>query len=123
MKLLLSAFAVFMVLFSCGKHPSDLLRVGQAPLYDFPLYVSSGDATGTIYKFNSDATQEVFVTGLNDPRGLAVDKYQNMYVVEYGSSRVIKINIESKAISVVVDGLQTPSVVAVNSFGEVFVNQ
>ena len=109
--------------FSCGKHPADLLRVGQAPLYDFPLYVSAGDSSGTIWKFNSDATKEVFVTGLNDPRGIAVDKYQNMYVVEYGSSQVIKINLDSRAITVVADGLLTPSVVAVNSFGEAYVNQ
>lgn len=123
MKRLLLLVLFFSSVFSCGKHPADLLRLGQAPHYDFPLYVSSGDSTGTIWKFNSDATKEIFVTGLNDPRGITVDKYQNMYVVEYGNSRVIKIKLDTKAISVVVDTLLTPSVVAVDSFGEVYVNQ
>lgn len=109
------------VLISCGKHPADLLRVGQAALYDFPLYVSAGD--GTIWKFNSDTTKEAFVTGLNDPRGLAIDKYQNLYVVEFGTSSVIKYNLQSKARTVVADSLLVPSVVAVDSFGDVYVNQ
>lgn len=111
------------VLVACGQHPSDLLRVGQSVRYDFPLYVSSGDASGTIWKLNENGTKEVFVTGLNDPRGLAVDKYQNLYVVEFGAQQVKKINLNTKAASVIASGLMTPSVVAVNSFGEVYVNQ
>ncbi|MBC7753972.1 MAG: hypothetical protein H7Z71_07025 [Moraxellaceae bacterium] len=116
-----SIYFVILVTSCGGKHPSDLLRVGQAPLYDFPMYVSSGD--GTIWKFNSDATKQVFVTGLNDPRGIAIDKYQNLYVVEFGTSRVLKFNLEKKIPEVVADSLQTPSVVAVDSFGDVYVNQ
>ncbi len=108
-------------IFSCGKHPSDLLRVGQAVLYDFPLYVSAGD--GTIWKFSSDTTKVPFVTGLNDPRGLAIDKYKNLYVVEFGTSRVLKYNLETKVQVVVADSLLTPSIVAVDSFGDVYVNQ
>ena len=106
---------------ACGRHPSDLLRTGQTALYDFPLYVTSGD--GSIWKFNSDSSKEIFVTGLDDPRGIAIDKYQNLYVVEYGTSRVLKYNLATKEMTVLADTLQTPSVVAVNSFGEVFVNQ
>ncbi len=106
---------------SCGKHPSDLLRSGQSAMYDFPLYVTSSD--GTIWKFNSDTSKEAFVTGLNDPRGIAIDKYQNLYVVEFGTSRVIKYNLNTKASTVVADSLQTPSVVAVDSFGDVYVNE
>lgn len=107
--------------FSCGKHPSDLLRVGQAPLYNFPLYATS--ANGTLYKFNKDGTSESFVTGLNDPRGLAIDKYQNIYVAEYGNSRVIKINIDTRAVTPIATGLQEPTAVAVDSFGDVYVTQ
>lgn len=114
-------FIIVLVTFSCGKHASDLLRVGQAQLYDFPLYVSAGD--GTIWKFNSDTTKEAFVTGLNDPRGITIDKYQNLYVVEYGTSQVLKINLQTKVRTVVADSLLIPSVVAVDSFGDVYVNQ
>ncbi len=116
-----SLILLLITVISCGKHPSDLLRVGQASLYDFPLYVSAGD--GTIWKFSSDTTKEAFVTGLSDPRGLAIDKYQNLYVVEFGTSRVLKYNLETKVQTVVTVGLLTPSVVAVDSFGDVYVNQ
>lgn len=110
-----------LVLFSCGKHPSDLLRIGQAPLYNFPLYVTSSD--GSIYKFNKDATQEVFVSGLNDPRGLAIDKYQNLYVAEYGASRVVKYNLTTKVGTTIASSLIQPTSIAVDSFGDVYVTQ
>lgn len=106
---------------ACGKHPSDLLRNGQAPLYNFPMYVSSSD--GSIYKYNKDATSEVFVSGLNDPRGIAIDKYQNMYVAEYGASRVVKYNLSTKAPTVIATALLEPTSVAVDSFGDVYVTQ
>lgn len=112
---------LFLIIFSCGKHPSDLLRVGQAPLYNFPLYVTS--ANGTLYKFNKDGTSESFVTGLNDPRGLVIDKYQNIYVAEYGNSQVIKIDINTRAITAIATGLLEPTSVAVDSFGDVYVTQ
>lgn len=108
---------------SCGRGASSLLRVGQAPLYDFPLYVSTADGTGTIWKFQSDGTKEAFVTGLNDPRGVATDKYNNLWVVEGGLNRLVKINLSTKVQTVVRSGLSNPSVVAIDSFGEAYVNQ
>lgn len=108
---------------SCGRAPSSLLRVGQAPLYDFPLYVSTADGTGTIWKFDEKGTKEAFVTGLDDPRGIATDKYNNLWVVEGGQSRLVKINLSTKAITIVRSGLSNPSVVAIDSFGDAYVNQ
>jgi len=116
----LMAFAVLAL--SCGRGPSTLLRFGQAPIYDFPMYVSCG-APGQILKFNSDGSREVFKSGLNDPRGLATDLYGNLYVVEQGANQLTKIKISSGDTSVVADNLFTPSVVAVNSVGEAFVAQ
>lgn len=98
-----------------------MLRNGQTALYDFPLYVSS--SSGTIWKFNSDSSKEVFAAGLNDPRGLAIDKYQNLYVVEFGTSSVIKYKLDTKTPTIIATALQTPSIVAVDSFGDVYVNQ
>jgi serine/threonine protein kinase, bacterial len=109
---------------SCGRRPADLLRQNQAPVYDFPLFVSVGDGSGTILKFERDGTSTTFVSGLNDPRGITIDRYNNLYVVEYGSNRVLKYKTtDASSVSVVVENLQTPSVVAVDSFGEVYVNQ
>ncbi|MEQ1722744.1 MAG: hypothetical protein ABL930_06180 [Pseudobdellovibrio sp.] len=119
----LSLFFMLLSIFSCGKHPADLLRAGQAPIYNFPLYISSGDGTGTIWKYDKNAVREAFVTGLNDPRGIAIDKFQNLYVAETGNSRVLKINLDSKVITVMADNLLDPRTVAVDSFGDVYVNQ
>ncbi len=113
---------VALAVIRCGRGPSSLLRFGQAPIYDFPMYVSCG-APGEIVKFNNDGSREVFVSGLNDPRGLATDLYGNLYVVEQGANQLTKIKISSKAQSVVATNLFTPSVVAVNSVGEAFVAQ
>ncbi len=108
----------------CGRRPSDLLRQSQAPVYDFPLFVSVGDGSGTIFKFERDGTRTTFVTGLNDPRGIAIDRYNNLYVVEYGANRLLKFKISSpESPTVVAENLQTPSVVAVDSYGEAYVNQ
>lgn len=109
---------------SCGRRPADLLRQNQAPVYDFPLYVSLGDGSGSIIKFERDGSRTTFVTGLNDPRGISIDRYNNLYVVEYGSNRVLKYKTtDASSVSVVAENLQTPSVVAVDSFGEIYVNQ
>lgn len=117
----LALLFTFGLLLSCGKQPASLLRVGQAPLYNFPLYISSSN--GTIYKFNKDASSEVFASGLNDPRGIAIDKFQNMYVAEYGNSRVLKFNLNSGVQETMLAGLDEPTSVAVDSFGDVYVTQ
>lgn len=118
------AFLLVTTSISCGRRASDLLRQSQAPVYDFPLYVSVGDGSGTILKFERDGSRSTFVTGLSDPRGIAIDRYNNLYVVEYGNSRVLKFKVDNPTSpTVVAENLQTPSVVAVDSFGDVYVNQ
>lgn len=117
-------FVVIAILLgACGRGPSPLLRVGQAPIYDFPLFVSTGDGSGTIWQYEMDGSRTAFATGLSDPKGLATDKFNNLYVVEAGASRLTKIHVPSKTKTVVRGGLQTPSVVAVDSFGEAYVTQ
>jgi sugar lactone lactonase YvrE len=120
----LRAFLIIAILtLGCGRGPSPLLRVGQAPILDFPLYVSSGDGTGTVWKFEQNGTKTIFVTGLNDPKGVATDKFNNLWVVEAGASQLLKIDLTSKVSQVVRTGLNIPSVVAVDSFGEAYVTQ
>lgn len=118
-----SLFLFLALSVACGRSPSKLLRVGQAPVFDFPLYVSSGDGTGTIWKYEMDGSRTAFVTGLNDPKGVATDKFGNLFVVEAGANRLIKLNLTTAASTVVRGSLSTPSVVAVDSFGEAYVAQ
>src|SRR4051812_45965485 len=104
----------------CGRSPSALLRQGQLPLYDFPLYLSDGSA-GTIYSFDRDAHRTTLISGLNNPQGVATDRFNNLYVVERGANRLLKVDTTSGSYSVVTSTLQTASVVAVDSFGQAFV--
>lgn len=108
--------------FSCGRAPSSLLRQGQLPVYDFPLYLSEG-ALGNIWKYERNATRTLLVSGLNDPRGIATDRFGNLFVAEYGGNRLLKVNTADGSTTVVMSGLSAPSMVAVDSFGEAYVGQ
>lgn len=117
------AFILFSlsVLTACGRQPSDLLRYGQLPIYDFPLYLTEG-ASGQVWSFERDASKTLVAEGLDDPRGIATDRYGNIYVAEYGSGRLLKLR-PGDTPTVLLEDLQGPSIVAVDSFGDVFVTQ
>jgi sugar lactone lactonase YvrE len=112
--------ALLVLLSSCGREPSSLLRQGQLPVYDFPLYVTSGVA-GKVLKFERDRTVTTFASGLSNPLGIATDRWNNLYVVEQGAGKLWKFNTLTGVGEVLASGLQSPSVVAVDSIGEAFV--
>lgn len=114
--------AVAVVLSSCGRGASRLLRQGQLPIYDFPLYLTDG-VGGQVYKIDREGNSQVLIDGLNDPRGIATDRFGNVFIAEYGAGRVLKIPPNSTSFEVVSDSLLQPSIVAVDSFGEAFVTQ
>lgn len=110
------------ILIGCGgKAPSTLLRQGQAPYLDFPLYVTGGP--GKVWKFDKDGVRTTLIDNLNDPKGITTDRYNNLYVVEQGLGRVLKVDATTGSYQVVISGLLTPSVVAVDSVGEAYVTQ
>jgi serine/threonine-protein kinase len=118
----LSLGLLFIFLLSCGRAPSSLLRQGQLPLFDFPLYVSEG-VPGNIWRYERNASRTLLINGLNDPRGIASDKWGNLFVAERGAGRVLKINLTSGVSTVIATSLQQPTIVAVDSFGEAYVTQ
>ena len=119
--LFISALTLLALAACDGKGPSSLLRQGQAPFLDFPMYVTGGP--GKVWKFDSSGNRTTLVDGLNDPKGIATDKYNNLYVVEQGLGRLLKVNTITGTYTVVADSLSLPSVVAVDSMGEVYVAQ
>ncbi len=121
MPLVLLVFALTFLATGCGREPSRLLRQGQLPVNDFPLFMSDG--TGTIYKFQTDGSKTEFATGLDNPQGIATDRYGHLFVVEQNAGRVWKYNADSGSRALMADGLALPSVIAVDSVGEVFVTQ
>lgn len=108
-------------IFSCGKRPAELLRLQQAYPEDFPIYATVGDGTGRVWQIDRDGTKTIFVSGLNDPMGLATDGKGNLYVVEQGASRLLRYDIATKTQTVVTTGLNSPSSVSIDSAGEVYV--
>jgi sugar lactone lactonase YvrE len=61
--------------------------------------------------------------GLHDPRGVAVDAAGNVYVVDSGNSRVVKLAAGSSAQTVLpFNGLADPSGVAVDTAGNLYVS-
>lgn len=117
---------VLVALTGCGRTASSLLRSGQLPLNDFPLYLTdsqTGGSAGVIYQYERDGTQTIFASGLNEPQGLTTDRFGNLYVVEAAAGRVLKYKTATGEVSVVATGLQSPSVIAADSVGETYVAQ
>lgn len=98
------------------------MRQGQLPIYDFPLYLTEG-IPGRVWKIDKNHQKTLLADGLSDPRGVVTDRFQNVYVAEYGAGRILKFLSGSTQYSVVAQGLLSPSVVATDSFGEVYVAQ
>lgn len=110
----------------CGRWTaSSLLRQGQLPVNNFPLYASVGPAAagqGTIRKYSADGSSVVFASGLTDPRGIATDRYRNLYVVERANNRLLKFKPDG-SYTVVKDGLLSPFIVALDRLDEPYVTQ
>lgn len=119
---LTSLVVMILIQLGCGREPSRLLRQGQLPIYDFPLYLSEGVA-GRVWKIDRDRNKTLVAQGLNDPRGVATDRFQNVYIAEYGAGRILKVKPDEDSYTVFAENLSSPSVVAVDSFGDVFVAQ
>ncbi|MGZ3700125.1 MAG: hypothetical protein ACXVCH_18680, partial [Bdellovibrionota bacterium] len=118
----LALTAIAISLAACGREPANLLRQGQIPVYDFPLYVTDG-ASGLLLKFTSNRTKTTVLSGLNNPAGVATDRWGNIFVVESGANRVLKIKASTGAATVLRDNLSAPSVLAVDQFGEAYIAQ
>lgn len=54
-------------------------------------YISNFD-TGEVWGFDTNGTRTVIITGLNGPTGIAVDKEGNLFINNYWSSTITKVN-------------------------------
>jgi sugar lactone lactonase YvrE len=117
---LITTFSLYIS--ACGREAGRALRQGQLPVFDFPIYLTEG-APGKVWKIDKDRNKTLLAEGLMDPRGVVTDRFQNVYVAEYGAGRVLKFPAGKSAFTVLAEGLSSPSVVATDSFGEVYVAQ
>lgn len=119
---MLRFFILMFLTFACGRQSSESLRQGQLPVLDFPLYLTEG-APGRVWKLDRDHNKTLMAEGLLDPRGIATDRFGNVYVAEYGAGRVLKFPAGASSYEVLASDLRGPSLVSVDSFGAVFVAQ
>lgn len=136
------------ILAACsGREPSNLLRQGQLPINDFPLYVTDGNAVKSVNRNGAAVAIEISIPGEDDAKtptplknlmGIATDRFQNVFVVGeidvaggFTHSKVVRFDGKQGAGTVIYDPCiisgQTGecsaklALVAVNSVGEVFV--
>ena len=62
----------------------------------------------SVFKINPDGTVSAFVSGIQNPNGLAFDNNQNLYVVGWGQGTIWKVD-PSGTKEVLIDGLANPS--------------
>lgn len=78
-------------------------------IYDSSGAIYGSDFNGdSVIKINLDGTVSTFVSGIQNPNGLAFDNSQNLYVVGWGQGTIWKVD-PSGIKQVLIDGLPNPS--------------
>lgn len=86
---------------------------------DSRLYIADY-GTGKILRADEQGNTSVFVSGLNQPRGLAFDTQGNLYVSNAGSGTISKITTAG-AVSTFASGFNNPYGLAFDTKGNLFV--
>ncbi len=85
-----------------GNISDDLIYGPNGAIYGSDF---NGDS---VFKINPDGTVNAFVSGIQNPNGLAFDNNQNLYVVGWGEGTIWKVD-PSGTKEVLIDGLANPS--------------
>lgn len=93
--------------------------VGMAYDSSGTLYIANWSG-GSVERFMSDGTREVFADGLSGPSGLAISDDDVLYVASYSSNVVWRFDEDGEP-EVFVDGLSTPAGLSFNSQGELLI--
>jgi len=110
---------IIMLVACSGRNGALPFRIGSMPIGDFPLYFTDS-LGGTLNRFDRSGAVTTVASGLDDPRGVAIDQLQNIYVAEYGGNRILKVDHTSGAISIVNDLISSPWSLAIDSQNEVY---
>ena len=111
-------FYFFTLLFCCYLHSLSSQTVStwlmDGNISDDLIYGPNGAIYGSdfngdsVFKINPDGTVSAFVSGIQNPNGLAFDNNQNLYVVGWGEGTIWKVD-PSGTKQVLINGLANPS--------------
>lgn len=106
------------LLFCCYLHSLSSQTVStwlmDGNISDDLIYGPNGAIYGSdfnedsVFKINPDGTVSAFVSGIQNPNGLAFDNNQNLYVVGWGQGTIWKVDTLGTK-EVLVNGLANPS--------------
>ncbi|MEO6847421.1 MAG: SBBP repeat-containing protein, partial [Chthoniobacterales bacterium] len=117
-----------------SKYPDSNVYIGGVPpIWDVAvagtsIYVTWNTGTvsfptGIIGQYTNNSFVRQITTGLNDPRGIAVDGSGNVYVANYGSGTIGKYTANLVLVSSsFVTGLSNPEGLAIDASGNIYVS-
>jgi hypothetical protein len=84
-------------------------------------YLFVGNTTGpSITEISPAGMASSFGSGLNQPRGVAVDNAGDVFVANFGSGQIIEVSPNGTSQSVFASGLDEPAYLIFNSAGDLF---
>src|SRR5712671_1388362 len=83
-------------------------------------FLVSDYVSGKIYEFTTNGTQSTYVSGLNNPSGIALDKYGNLFESDQGSGNIYRFTTNGVQ-NTFASGLTYPTPMAFDSSGNLFV--
>ncbi len=111
--------------------PQGILGDVTALAFDFGgnLYVADGNGLGAeqppanniVWKVDRQGNTTAYISGINNPTGLAFDSAHNLYVASHADDAVYKYSANGAFLGVAASGLGGPFGIAINSAGNLFV--
>lgn len=102
---------------SDASQRSSIIRALPARVYVTNL----GNNTVTTYKPNGERTVPTIRSGINSPRGVAVDAYGKIHVVNVGDNSVTTYRSNGVRTAPTIKGLHTPVGIAIDSRGKIYI--
>ncbi|HEY4327110.1 MAG TPA: cadherin-like beta sandwich domain-containing protein [Mucilaginibacter sp.] len=86
------------------------------------IYVSQFSAN-SVLKYNSTGTLLAVITGFSDPYGIAFDALNNVYIANYLSGNILKIDSGTTKVSVYLTGFNKPYGITIDGAGNMYVGE
>ena len=91
-----------------GSFGAENIEISVNPVtFNFNIDTTAGDPSTTGINIGSAVTSDYY-TGLTNPAGMDIDASGNIYVAEYGSNQIVKIDNANQTEAVIASGIANP---------------